>query len=89
MSLPLFFLGRCVILLSVLQLLLGSDPLVAAPRYLLTDLGTLGGPASEANGINNPGQIAGTSSLSDSIYPHAFLYTPGEGMQDIRHTRRR
>ena len=83
MSLPLFFLGRCVILLSVLQLLLGSDPLVAAPRYLLTDLGTLGGPASEANGINNPGQIAGTSSLSESIYPHAFLYTPGEGMQDL------
>jgi probable HAF family extracellular repeat protein len=32
--------------------------------------------------INNAGQVAGTSAFG-SATPHAFLYTPGSGMQDL------
>src|SRR5688572_29011845 len=48
----------------------------------VTDLGTLGGPNSDAYAINGAGHVAGYSSLA-SGYQHAFLYTPGSGMQDL------
>ena len=52
-----------------------------APRYRVIDLGTLGGPSSTAQAINEHGQVAG---WSDTVGGgrHAFLYSGGV-MQDL------
>jgi probable HAF family extracellular repeat protein len=47
-----------------------------------TDLGALGGTFSEADAINNRGQIVGRSRLADSIEDHPFLWQIGT-MQDL------
>ncbi len=44
-------------------------------RFLITDLGTLGGNASEAYGINDSEQVVGEAQTSAGLM-HAFLYTP-------------
>src|SRR5437899_436929 len=41
--------------------------------YAITDLGTLGGPSSEANAINNRGQIVGKADTAKG-FTHAFLW---------------
>src|SRR6516164_4044149 len=38
-------------------------------RGVMTDLGTLGGPNSFGNGINDGGQIVGGANVSDTINP--------------------
>lgn len=52
----------------------------AAP-YVLTDLGTLGGGASEAYGINSSGQVVGWADTSSGAQ-HAFLDSGGT-MKDL------
>lgn len=48
------------------------------------DLGTLGGDdCSQANGINDLGQVVGVSSLGPEGARHAFVYTPGLGMSSL------
>ncbi len=49
------------------------------------DLGTLGGPGSVANDMNDSGQVTGESGVKDpSIYAHAFLWrNDGSPMQDL------
>ncbi len=54
----------------------------AEVRYTVTDLGTLGGTSSSARGINDLGQVAGGAKTTDGN-SHAFLWTPGVGMQDL------
>ena len=46
----------------------------------MTDLGTLGGTSSSANGINDSGQIVGNSTTASGY--HAFLYS-GSAMTDL------
>lgn len=45
-------------------------------RYRITDLGTLGGAASEASGLNLLGDVVG-SSLTSAGVQHGFLYRNG------------
>ena len=45
-------------------------------------LGTLGGPGSWANGLNNSDQVVGVS-FTGAGQRHAFLWTEGAGMQDL------
>ena len=47
------------------------------------DLGTLGGTNSLSLGINNNGQIVGSSALNGDTSIHAFLWTAMVGMQDL------
>jgi probable HAF family extracellular repeat protein len=85
----------------------GIDPLTGAPALeavlwgmdnSFTDLGTLGGNESEANAVNNRGQVAGealntipdpyTSNfnnfyISGATQVHAFRWTRSRGMQDL------
>src|SRR5262249_23271541 len=46
------------------------------------DLGTLGGSTSTAAGINNLGQVVGTSYIEGDSTQHAFLWQNG-GMSDL------
>src|SRR3954467_3838407 len=48
----------------------------------MTDLGSLGGTHSEAQCINNRGQVIGWSNLSGDSIRHAFLWQNGH-MQDL------
>ena len=47
-----------------------------AQFYQVTDLGTLGGPTSEAFGINSSGQVVGSADIGSGA-THAFLYSGG------------
>jgi probable HAF family extracellular repeat protein len=51
----------------------------------MVDLGTLGGgQTSAAVGVNDSGQVVGTSGTSPtSILPHAFIWTAAEGLVDL------
>lgn len=53
----------------------------------VTDLGNLGGSGhglgNLALNINNTGQVVGTSDLPGDQASHAFLWTKGNGMQDL------
>src|SRR4051794_39733917 len=55
---------------------LSAGPASAQIVYGITDLGTLGGTSSKANGVNNAGQVAGESFTSSGVR-QAFLWTPG------------
>jgi probable HAF family extracellular repeat protein len=47
-----------------------------------TDLGTLGGPSSYSNGINDSTQVVGYS-INTATNTHAFIWDAGSGMQDL------
>jgi probable HAF family extracellular repeat protein len=47
------------------------------------DIGTMGGPVSTANGINDLGDVVGVSALPDNTY-HAFIYSHSDStLQDL------
>lgn len=64
---------------AVLSLI--SSPPPAAPStnlyFAISDLGTLGGGSSSANGVNDASQVVGIS-LTSSGAEHAFLYSEGK-----------
>jgi probable HAF family extracellular repeat protein len=49
----------------------------------MLDLGTLGGTFGAANALNNRGQVAGFSDLSEDSTEHPFLWSEREGMKDL------
>lgn len=51
-------------------------------RYIVKDLGTLGGTSSIAFGINNAGRVGGGASLEPNGPLHAFLWYGGH-MTDL------
>ena len=61
----------------------GTQGFVRAPGSSWTDLGTLGGTERSISGINNPGQIVGSSDLPGNTSRHAFLWTASGGMADL------
>src|SRR4051794_14330794 len=60
---------------SATGLALALSTFCSGAPYSVTDLGTLGGTVSEANGINASGQVVGWSSLPGGTF--AFLYSDG------------
>ena len=54
----------------------------AAPTYLLTDLGTLGGTGSYGGAINDSGQVTGYANTSGDAAIHAFVTINGV-MRDL------
>ena len=49
-------------------------------RYTIKDLGTLGGLAGAAFGINSSGHVSGQGALAGNATEHAFLYRNGRKM---------
>lgn len=64
--------------------LAGADTLQSAPKYTLTDLGTLGGVYSIGRSINSAGQVAGLSTVypNDNNPIRAFFWN-GSSMKDL------
>lgn len=58
-------------LIRLISILGAAGFVTAAPIYTLADLGTLGGPAAMAFGVNDQGQAVGTM-LDQYGYMHAF-----------------
>src|SRR2546427_8139166 len=55
----------------------------AQTTWTITDLGVFpGGSISQASGINNSGQVVGSSVLPGDVN-HAFLWSSASGMQDL------
>ena len=68
-----------------LVLSLPMNSYALTPRYQFLDLGTLGGKSSCAIGINDLGQVVGTSATSTDNYLHTnpFLWDEANGMLDL------
>jgi len=50
---------------------------LAAQRYIVTDIGTLGGTFTEANALNNKGWVVGDATLPGDTALHAILWRNG------------
>lgn len=70
---------RCGIILGLFSLILSAAvaSTSGAIQYAVTDLGTLGGDASEAIGLNESGQVVGWSYTAGNSSRHAFLSSDG------------
>lgn len=53
-----------------------TNDVARRPKYVLTDLGNLGGSASRARGLNNLGWVVGSAEVA-SRSEHSFLFTNG------------
>jgi probable HAF family extracellular repeat protein len=79
--------SKVVLVCVVVALLMGAQPVLGKPvadrQLSITDLGTLGGSFSEAQGINSRGQVVGRSRVvPGEFHVHAFLWEDGQ-MTDL------
>ena len=65
--------------LTLFAFTLLAGPIAAQPRYVITDLGTLGGASASANGINSLGQVTGNSATAAG-QSHAYRTGPNRGI---------
>jgi probable HAF family extracellular repeat protein len=74
----LYAIGVRIVIFSALAAVVSKSARAVTPPAIF-NLGTLGGNASIGYGINDIGQVAGWSQLTDTTVVHAFLYagTPG------------
>jgi probable HAF family extracellular repeat protein len=73
--------GALLLTMAALALPLAAGAQVVALKYVVTDLGSLGSTAdnaTSANGINNAGQVVGTSKLAGDITSRAFRTAPNK-----------
>jgi probable HAF family extracellular repeat protein len=54
-----------------------TDPFIWDKEHGMTDLGTLGGTCGSPYGLNNRGQVVGTSNLAGDSTAHPFLWERG------------
>ena len=71
---------RSLVLLLLLGVASSAFAQASMPEWRLVDLGTLGGSYSCPNAINNKGDIVGQSSLKDSKFEHAVLWTKDQAI---------
>jgi len=67
----------------VLLVLASANPVHVEGGWTVTDLGTLGGPISNAEDINEAGHVVGGSDRDSGSLRFAFLWTPSGGMRDL------
>ncbi|NJD05914.1 MAG: HYR domain-containing protein [Methylococcaceae bacterium] len=67
---------------QVLVVVAASEALDAAPRYQVTDLGTLGGSFSQGLSVNDAGQVAGLASTATNSAIQAALSTGAANFQN-------
>ena len=60
-----------------------TDPFIWGKDTEMIDIGTLGGTCGSPSGINNRGQVVGTSNLAGDQVNHAFLWNPATGIVDL------
>lgn len=71
------------LLLAPIALGLPFGAIQAAPQYIISDLGTLGGTYSSGAALNEAGQVIGSSHLTANTALHPFLWQSGIGKQDL------
>jgi probable HAF family extracellular repeat protein len=67
---------RSFLTLTALAIVGLAVPLSAQPKYVVSDLGTLGGSFSVAEGINNAGQVVGQSQTTGNASQRGFRTAP-------------
>ena len=68
------------VLLAVAAVAAGAQP---TQRYRVTDLGTLGGPESDATGINKDGLIVGYSNIRSALGPYRAIAVADGMMSEL------
>lgn len=81
-----FLMG--IVAITLLAAVVIPAPLTAQDQngqngYTVTNLGTLGGTVSNANGINNKGWLAGYANLTGDQTSHAVLWQKGTKIVDL------
>ena len=69
------------VLLLLIGLMFGQNPLLGDTLYTVTDIGSLEGNSTSGTSLNNAGQVTGSSIISEGA-SHAFLYSDGR-MTDL------
>jgi probable HAF family extracellular repeat protein len=67
-------MNKKLLVCSLISGLFACSATGVSAAYTFTDLGTLGGASSFAQGINNAGKVVGLSYISGDVFTHATLW---------------